>query len=171
MKSKYKIIRLIAYIIEIIILFSIQETPSLLPLIYGAKPLLIIPILVNIALFEDEMIGLWFGIFIGLLMDFGFSNILGFNCIILAVCGYVLGLMSVNLIRVNLITSTISVIFVAITTYSLQFIFFYLLLMYGSNEYMMLYHYLPRLAYTVLISPIFYFFNKVIAVQIRSKDS
>lgn len=171
MENKYKVIRFVAYIIEIIIFFSIQQTPNLLPFIYGAKPLLLIPILVNIALFEDEMIGLWFGVFIGFLMDFGFSNILGFNCIILAICGCILGLMSVNLIKVNLLTSTISVISVAVIVYSLQFVFFYLLRMYGANDYMMLYHYLPRLGYTVLVSPIFYFLNKVIAIQIRPKDS
>ena len=110
MATKY--LRWFAYIIEIIIFFAIQQTPGLIPLAFGSKPILLIPILISIALFEDEITGLWFGVFIGLLMDFGFSNILGFNCILMAIFGYLLGFISANFIKVNLLSGFIHLLFV-----------------------------------------------------------
>ena len=171
MENKYKYIRWFAYVIEILVFFAIQQTPGLMPEVFGARPVLLIPVLISIALFEDEITGLWFGVFIGLLMDFGISNVLGFNCILMAVFGYVLGLMSVNFIKVNILTSMISVIAVSIIVYLNHFVFGYLLHMYGENSYILLNNYLPRFGYTVLISPIFYFFNKAIAIQVQPKES
>ena len=170
MENRYKYIRWFADIIEIIVFFAIQQTPGLIPEIFDAKPVLLIPILVSIALFEDEFAGLWFGVFIGLLMDFGCSSVLGFNCILMAIFGYSVGLISINFIRVNILTSMISVIIVSAIVYLNHFVFGYLPHMYGENIYILLNNYLPRFGYTVLVSPIFYFFNKAIAIQVQPKE-
>ena len=170
MDNKYRYIRWFAYVIEILVFFAIQQTPGLIPEIFGERPILLIPILVSIALFEDEMTGLWFGVFIGLLMDFGISNVLGFSCIFMTIFGYLLGLISVNFIKVNILTYMISIIIISAVLYLSYFVFGYLPHMYGGNSYILLNNYLPRFGYTVLISPIFYFFNKTIAIQLQPKE-
>ena len=168
MATKY--LRWFAYIIDIIIFFAIQQTPGLIPLAFGSKPILLIPILISIALFEDEITGLWFGVFIGLLMDFGFSNILGFNCILMAIFGYLLGFISANFIKVNLLSGFICAVLISLIAYLMHFVFFYLLQMYENYGYILLNNYLPRLIYTIIVFPIFYLFNKSIAIHIRPKE-
>ena len=55
--DRYKIIRYFAYTIEILILYMVQETPGLLPEIGGARPVLLIPAAISIAMFESELAG------------------------------------------------------------------------------------------------------------------
>ena len=69
MALKYKVIRCVAYTIEIILLFILQELPYLMPSLLGVRPLLLIAAPMTIAILENEKIGLGFGVFAGLLMD------------------------------------------------------------------------------------------------------
>ena len=41
--SRYKGIRFFAYFLEILVLFMVQETPGLMPSVYGVRPTLLIP--------------------------------------------------------------------------------------------------------------------------------
>ena len=54
MALKYKIIRCVAYTIEIIILFVLQEIPYLMPSLLGVRPLLLIAAPMTIAILENE---------------------------------------------------------------------------------------------------------------------
>ena len=49
--NRYKGIRFFAYVLEILVLFMVQETPGLLPPILGARPVLLIPAALSIAFF------------------------------------------------------------------------------------------------------------------------
>ena len=69
--DRYKIIRYFAYTIEILILYMVQETPGLLPEIGGARPVLLIPAAISIAMFESELAGIAFGLLCGLFLDIG----------------------------------------------------------------------------------------------------
>ena len=66
MALKYKVIRCVAYTIEIILLFILQELPYLMPSLLGVRPLLLIAAPMTIAILENEKIGLGFGVFAGL---------------------------------------------------------------------------------------------------------
>ena len=78
-----KLVRYLAYTLEILVLFMVQETPGLLPSIFGARPVLLFPVVVTIAMFETEIPALGFGVLGGLLCDFGLSGMLGFHALVL----------------------------------------------------------------------------------------
>ena len=50
-----KLIRYLAYVLELLVLFMLQETPGLLPSIFGARPVLLFPAVVAIAMLEPEV--------------------------------------------------------------------------------------------------------------------
>lgn len=161
--------RYFAYFLEIIIFYILDQTPNIIPNISGIKPTLLIPVLFMIALFEGEKVGFVFGIFIGFLLDISFSWSIGFFTIIMSVSGYIIGLIARRVVKSNLSTamiiSAISIFFI----YSLHFLFYYLINGYGNNLYAFTFHYIPRMAYTMLISPLMYFFNRTFALNIRKE--
>lgn len=71
MERRYQVIRYFAYSIELLVLFIIQETPGLIPAVFGARPILLIPVAVSIAMFENELPAMFFGLAFGLFLDFG----------------------------------------------------------------------------------------------------
>ena len=50
--KRFRVLRYIAYTIEIIVLFIVQQTPGLMPSIYGILPTLLIPIACSIAIWR-----------------------------------------------------------------------------------------------------------------------
>ena len=50
-----KVIRYLAYTLELLVLFMLQETPGLLPPLFGARPVLLFPAVITIAMFETEI--------------------------------------------------------------------------------------------------------------------
>jgi rod shape-determining protein MreD len=168
--GKYKWIRYFAYTIELLVLFMVQETPGLIPVISGARPVLLIPIALSIALFESEKASMAFGLFSGLLVDFGMGETLGFHALLLAVVCYYIGLMAANLIRTNFFTAMMVVMATTASLFLLQWVFFFLLSNYEDSIYVLAAHYLPRFCYTVAIMPIAYYFNRALSIQIRAKE-
>ena len=43
MRDLNRIVRSLAYVLELLVLFMLQETPGLLPHVYGARPVLVLP--------------------------------------------------------------------------------------------------------------------------------
>ena len=66
----------------------VQETPGLLPEIGGARPVLLIPAAISIAMFESEFAGIGFGLLCGLFLDIGMGGVLGFHGLLLAAACY-----------------------------------------------------------------------------------
>jgi rod shape-determining protein MreD len=168
--GKYKWIRYFAYVIEILVFSMVQETPGLIPQLFGARPVLLIPIALCIALFENEKAAMGFGLLCGLLIDFGMGGILGFHALLLAVACYSLGILAANLIRTNFLTAMIIAITVTGVILVLQWLFFFLFYGYEEPVYALTAHYLPRFCYTLVFAPIAYYFNRALSVQIRAKE-
>ena len=170
MERRYKFFRCLAYTIEILILFIAQQTPGL-PTLMGARPALLVAVVFPIALLEDEWMGMGFGLFAGLLMDIGSAgSVLGVHAILLAVLGYFVGLLAVNLIRTNLLTAMLVTALCVFVVLSLNFVLLYCARRYGDYGYVYRYHYLPIMLYSYLPTPVLYFFNKAFAVTIRERD-
>lgn len=168
--DRYKTLRWIAYFSEIIIFYILQNTPGLLPEIMGARPVLLISTVLTIAMFEGELAGIGVGIIAGLLIDFGGSGILGFHAIVLVIVCYFVGLLTMNLIRTNLLTAlALSAIAIPLI-FTLQWVFFYVVWGYGTDGYVYVTHILPRALYTFLTVPIVYFFNRAIGHRLREAN-
>lgn len=168
--GKYKWIRYFAYTIELLVLFMVQETPGLIPPLFGARPVLLIPVALSIALYESEKASMTFGLLSGLLIDFGISETLGFHALLLAVVCYYIGLMAANLIKTNFFTAMILVTGTSAALFLLQWFFYFMIFHYEDAGYILYTHYLPRFCYTVAVMPIAYYFNRALALQIRAKE-
>jgi rod shape-determining protein MreD len=140
-----------------------------LPEVFGIRPLLLIPIAVSIAILENEIMGLFFGSFIGLLMDIGYGHIIGFNVIIMGVLCYFIGVLCVNFIKMNIFTSiilTAASIFIAVT---LRFLVFYVLKGVDGVLHSYTYYYIPIMIYTFAFTPIAYYLNKSFVLWVRER--
>ncbi len=168
--EKYKWIRYLAYTIEILVFFMVQETPGLMPSVFGARPVLLMPVALSIALFESEKAAMSFGLLCGLLIDFGMSAVLGFHGLLLAVICFTLGVLAANLIRTNFLTAMLVAVVACGSVLLLQWLFFYVLYSFDSPIYALTEHYLPRFGYTVAFMPIAYYFNRALSIQIRAKE-
>lgn len=168
--EKFKWIRYFAYTIEILVFFMVQETPGLIPELFGARPVLLIPIALSIALFESEKAAMSFGLLCGLLVDFGMGAVLGFHGLLLAVICFSLSVLAANLIRTNFLTAMIVAITTSAFIFFMQWVFFYVLFSYPDPVYTLTVHYLPRFGYTVAFMIIAYYFNRALAIQIRAKE-
>lgn len=168
---KSKLLRYIAYTLEIIIFYVLEQTPQFLPSIFGVKPILILPIIVMISLFEGEKVGICFGTFVGVLLDVSFSWNLGFYTIVIPISSFIIGLISRNVVKNTLSTAIlISSIFITFV-YSLHFLIYYIFNGYNEILYAYIFHYLPGIIYTLATCLLFYFFNKAFAVIIREEDT
>lgn len=168
--TKYRVIRWFAYVLEIIVIFVLQETPGLLPELWGARPVAVIPAVLSIAMFESRGPAMAFGLFGGLLIDFGFGGVLGFHGLLLAAACYAVSLMAEDLFRTNLLTALLISAVVTAAAVLLEWTCFYVLRGYSEEGYALTAHYLPMFCYTAALMPVTYYFNRALAAQIRSKE-
>lgn len=168
--SKLKLIRFLGYAIEILAVFAIQETPGLLPELFGARPVLLIPTALSIAMFEGETASMAFGLAAGLLMDFGYGSILGFHAAMFAAACFLIARITANLFQTNFITAMLIAAVTAASAVLLQWACFFVLAGYTDPFYALVNHYLPIFGYSVIFMPITYYFNRALALQIRSKE-
>ncbi|MDD2362463.1 MAG: rod shape-determining protein MreD [Oscillospiraceae bacterium] len=103
LSSRY--IKWTAYGIVILLTSILQSLPNFLPPIGGARPALMVPVVVCIAMFEGPVGGAAAGVAGGILWDLFSDRLLGFNALLLLIICCACGLMSQLLIRNNLISS------------------------------------------------------------------
>lgn len=165
-----KAVRFLAYTIELLVLFVLQETPGLIPVIYTARPVLVLPAALSIAMFEEETASMAFGLVGGLLLDFGYGGVFGFHALLLTAGCYVISLTAANLFQTNFLSSLLLTSAATAATFLLQWVFFFVLSGYAHAGYALLVHYLPLFCYTAVFIPLAYYFNRALALQIRSKE-
>lgn len=167
--KRFKILRYIAYTIEIIVLFIVQQTPGFIPSIYGILPTLIIPIACSIAMFEAPICALLYGVFSGFLLDYGANTIFGFHALILGLICFIISFLVQDLFHNNFLTGLIMMLVAIVIIMFLQWLFFYVLKGYGASGYALYRHYLPRMAYTFALVPLFYYFNRGFSYVLREE--
>jgi len=169
MRDFNRVIRYLAYTLELLVLFMFQETPGLLPHVYGVRPVLLFPAVVTIALFEEELPAMAFGIAGGLFCDFGLACALGFHGAILAVLCFLISLQSRSVMQVNLVTAILTGMWSIALTVCAQWFFLYYFT-YSMPEYAFTHHYLPKYFYTLLFLPLLYFLNRGLSQAVRAQD-
>ena len=171
MTDRKKLLRYFAYTIEIIVIYLINQTPGLIPSVFEVRPVLLLPVAVSIAVFESETAAMGFGLFCGLLLDFGMTGgaSLGFHALLLCVFCYCVGLMVIHLMRTNLLTTVLLSAVVILLVLLLQWLFYYVLVGYEYPGYALVRNFLPRFVYTLLPTPLIYAFNRAFALTIRER--
>lgn len=170
MRDFNRVIRYLAYILELLVLFMLQETPGLLPAIFGVRPVLILPAVVTIAMFEEELPAMAFGIAGGLFCDFGLSCALGFHGLILAVLCFFISILSRVYLQNNMLTAVVTGVWTIALTVSAQWLFLYYFF-YSMPGYAFLHHYLPKYFYTMLFLPLLYMLNRGLSQALRVSEN
>ena len=168
--DKRKIIRYLAYTLEIWVLFILQETPGLMFRLWGERPSLLFLSVIAIAQFENEIPAMAFGVLGGLLVDYGMGSVMGMHALILAVLCYVISSFSRNLLRNNILTAFLVSIVSLLIVFLCEWVFGYVLVYWEHRLYALLRHYLPRYGATVILTPLTYFFNRAFFLRLRSSE-
>lgn len=161
MEGKLKFLRFVAYAIEVAVLYVLSGTPGFLPEILGVKPLLLLPVAITIAAFENEVTAMIFGVICGALCDIGFGTDIGFYTIALTLLCFAFGYCARNFFVTNFVNA---MVIGSVTTVALLFIHF-LIFAAGSGmpnlwgHFAM--HYLIRILYTLLFLPPLFWFNRL----------
>ncbi len=170
MEMRNRVLRFVAYSLEILLFFILQGVPNLIPEVLGGKPLLILPIALTIACFEKEETAMVFGVAVGVMMDLGYSAHIGFYTIALTIVCYLVGYVTENVFNTNLLTAVaISVLAIPVVL-SLYFLFSYVIRGYDYAGYYYLHHTLPTIIYTFLTVPIFYGVNRALSRGFSESD-
>lgn len=162
-ERKIPFLKYLTFIIEILIFYIIEGIPSLIPDFVNEKPLFLLPIALAIAFFEGEIPAMFFGIFCGLLIDFGVSSHFGFYTFSLAIVCFFVGYFVGNFFNAKLILFLIIGVFFVPLLITLNFLFKYILMGYGCNLSYYINHIFPVICLTFILVPVFYWLNKVIS--------
>lgn len=156
MTDRKKWARYALYALEILLLFVLQETPGLLPHMMGAKPVLILAAALTIAMVEDCVPAMAFGVFAGLLVDFGGGAPLGYHALVFAVLCFFLSGACGTRIQIQLFTAILMGLWSCAVAVLLDWLVLYVLQGYSIPAYALLNSYLPIYFYTLLTVPLCY---------------
>ena len=169
MRDFNRVIRYLAYTLEILVLFMLQETPGLLPSIFGVRPVLLLPAVVSIAMFAKEIPALAFGIVGGLFCDFGLSGTLGFHALVLGLLCFFISLVVRVYMQVNLVTALLTGVWSIGLAICAQWFFLYFF-NYAQPAYAFTHHYAPKYGYTLLFMPLLYLLNRGLSQALGAQE-
>ncbi len=163
MERKLRITRRCAFALEVLAVFVLQGTPRLIPPILGNTPSLLICVALTVALFENEICAVIFGLVCGALTDLGFSNRIGYFTVMLGIICCFISYFAGNIFVTSLLNAVLCSVFVIFVLFSVYFLLFhYLSLRYDNAGIYYVRHFLIRIAYTSVFIPPFYWLNKII---------
>jgi len=143
----------LVYIILLTLLYVLQTTPGLF-VIFGAKPMLVVPAAIAIAMCEGEFVGGWYGAFAGLLCDIGGSMLFGFNGLLLTFFCVGAGLLVAHLMHCNFWNAMLFTLIAIGAIGSLEFLFGYGMWRLPYVWMIYVYRFLPMIAYTTVVAPL-----------------
>ncbi|MCL2013708.1 MAG: rod shape-determining protein MreD [Oscillospiraceae bacterium] len=159
--SKLRILWHILFLFLMLAAHTLQNTPGLFS-INGARPALIVPFVLVVAVLKGEGVGAVYGAVGGLLWDLSSRRLPGFSALILMVCCVAAALLTIYFLRViwfNITLLTAAVLFIFC---SLDYLFFYAIWGYNDIHIVLLQEIIPMAVYTVMVSPVVYFLlNKI----------
>lgn len=167
--NRFRLVKYTAYILEIIIVYILQATPGLIPEVFGGKPILLIPVAMTISVFERDIPAVVLGVGCGLIADIGYSGAVGYYGITLAILSFIVSNLMENYIKTNMLTIIlIATVSIPVIIF-LQFVFYYVFMGYTNIWTFFARHYISRIIYTWAFTPVFFMFNRFIAVRTAEK--
>ena len=160
--------RYLAYYLILLLLFVLQTTPNLLPPILGSKPLLLIPAALTISYMEAELPAMFFGLAAGLMLDFGYSDNIGFFTFALTVVCFGVSVFFRDNLVVSFLNAMAFTAAISTLLLILWFVFSYIIAGKGDVLYYFVHHYIARIVYTIAVEPVLYFIFKFLFKNLRS---
>jgi len=155
------IIKYTAYGLILLFLYVLQTTPGLF-VIFGSKPMLVVPAAIAIAMHEGEFTGGLYGAFAGLLCDMAGRMLLGFNGLFLAFFCIAAGLLIIYLMHCNVWNAMLYVFLTMLVTGSLEFMFGYGMWGFDGVWRIYAFHTLPLIIYTTAVTPLLFWLMRTI---------
>lgn len=164
MTGRLRFFRYAAYIAEILLLYVVSGIPNFLPEIFGVKPIILLPVAITIAVFENEIPAMIFGLICGALCDVGNYDKIGFYTIALTILCFIFGYCARNFFVTNFANS----IAIGISTIAILVCLYFLFFCAGTDDSAthFLKHYLVRIIYTLVFLPLLYWLNKLLHTSI-----
>lgn len=168
--TKKLIVRYFFYILAILALHILQNTQSFLPQVFGVRAMPLIPMAVCLGMFERKYAGAVLGLFAGALWDSVSPVGDGFNALVLMIIAASCGLLINVLMRNHMLTALILVSASLLIYVGLYILFFVVSRGYDSVSYLFLRYYLPSCLYSVLFTPFFFLFVRMISRATALKE-
>ncbi len=156
-ETKRKILKWAVYLALVFLVTVVQMTPHALPEIFGARPVLLIPLVVCAAMFEGDALGIACGIVGGLFWDSIGSRTLGFHSILMMLFAFACAMLIEHLMSRQLVTAMLFCAGALAVWQLADWLCFHVLPGYGSIWYTLLADGLPVAAYSFLFVFPFYF--------------
>lgn len=139
--------------------------------VYGASPLILLPLTVAVAMFYDELVGLVFGLVCGFAIDAVAGSTSVFNTLLFMFIGFAVGLFAKRIFNRNL-PGAIALTFIATVVYfGLKWLVTAIIPDVQGKVYYLLWHLTPSAVYTVLFILPFYFIEKRIHREKKRNDN
>lgn len=149
------------YYLLLLVLFLLQNTPDLFK-VFGVKPVLILPLMVCVCVFEEAIPSTVFAMFTGLLWDMSSSKLMGFNAIILVTGGVFISLLCIYYLHTKLINTVIFCAIMLLIQGSLDYFFYFELWGLEGRQLIFLTEILPTAAYSLLtVFPLYFIIKKI----------
>ncbi|HEX3026600.1 MAG TPA: rod shape-determining protein MreD [Clostridia bacterium] len=152
----YNWVKWLVYAIVIFFVCLIQTNPEF-PRILQNGPLLAIPAVITLSMFEGENAGAAYGIAAGLIWDVQTGQVFGYNAFFLLIAGIMVGLMIKYLFSRSLFTDIFLTLGISFGFELLSWFFFYYMTGRGEFLFFLVHVILPTVFYTALFTiPIYY---------------
>lgn len=149
------------YYILLLLLYALQTTPHLFE-VFSVKPVLIVPLIVGVCMFESVMPAGAFAIIGGFLWDISSDKLMGFNAIIFVACGMFISLLCIYYLHTKIMNYLGFCLAVMLIQGALNYLFYFAIWDYSNTYLIFLYNILPTIAYTLIAAiPIFFIVRKI----------
>lgn len=169
-ENKEEIKKRTVFVLLILFTAILQNTNGFFPKIHNASAMLLIPLTVCIAMFENDMGGMFMGLFAGVVWDFYSIHVDGFYGVILVSVGYACAFLIARYMRNNFVTAIVFTAIASLVCVTLYWLCFILPLGISGAGSLYVKHYLLCAGYTVLLTPLYYYFVRMIALKFRKEE-
>lgn len=125
---------------------------------------MLLPVAITIAVFENEIPAMVFGLICGALCDIGTSDKIGFYAVALTILCFVFGYCARNFFVTNFANAMAIGVISIIALLCIYFLFFSASVDYAGTHFLR--HYLVRIVYTLIFLPILFFLNKLLRTAV-----
>ena len=167
-KMKIRIfLRWFLYALTLVLLYSLMSSGT-----FGAwQPFMIISFAIGVAIHEHEFSSSIFGIFCGFMLDIAMGTLFGFFAVLMMPFCFLVSLLARNLIRVNLLNHLISTVITTLISFSMYFLFNYVIWNVSSREIVITGVLIPSFIATVITAPLMYLLSRLIWRKLTLDDS
>ncbi|MCH5200879.1 MAG: rod shape-determining protein MreD [Oscillospiraceae bacterium] len=167
-KMKIRIfLRWFFYALALVLLYSLMSSGT-----FGAwQPFLIISFAIGVAIHEHEFSSSIFGIFCGFMLDIAMGTLFGFFAVLMMPFCFLVSLLARNLIRVNFVNHLIATAITTLFSFSMHYLFTYVIWDVSSREIVILNVLLPSFIATVVTAPLMYLLSRLIWRKLTLDES